>query len=84
MKKEIITPVLAGLALITSVTALVARPDGSEENTLFATYTPAAAATPAGDARFISQQDFINASEQTVNGVVSVKSFATPQGRHPL
>ena len=82
MKKEIITPVLAGLALITSVTALVARTDGSEENTLFTSYTPAASTSaPTGDTRFISQQDFINASEQTVNGVVSVKSFATPQGR---
>lgn len=29
----------------------------------------------------ISQQDFINAAESTVNGVVSVKSFATPQHR---
>lgn len=29
----------------------------------------------------ISQEDFIRASEQTVNGVVSVKSFATPQQR---
>ena len=27
----------------------------------------------------ISQADFISASEQTVNGVVSVKSYATPQ-----
>ena len=27
----------------------------------------------------ISQQEFINASESTVNGVVSVKSFATPR-----
>jgi len=29
----------------------------------------------------ISQQDFINAAESTVNGVVSVKSFATPARR---
>ena len=29
----------------------------------------------------ISQDDFIKASEQTVNGVVSVKSYATPQVR---
>ncbi len=29
----------------------------------------------------ISQQDFINAAESTVNGVVSVKSFATPSRR---
>lgn len=84
MKKEIITPILAGAALIASVTALVARPDDSESHALFESATdasaPVAATTPSG-ARFISQQDFINASEQTVNGVVSVKSFATPQGR---
>lgn len=30
-------------------------------------------------AAYISQDDFIRASEQTVNGVVSVKSFATPR-----
>ena len=30
-------------------------------------------------AAYISQEDFIRASEQTVNGVVSVKSFATPR-----
>ena len=34
-----------------------------------------AAAAPAA---YISQADFIHASEQTVNGVVSVKSYATP------
>ncbi|MDO4319601.1 MAG: trypsin-like peptidase domain-containing protein [Bacteroidales bacterium] len=33
-------------------------------------------------ARTISQEDFINAAESTVNGVVSVKSFATPRGQH--
>ncbi len=32
-------------------------------------------------ARFISQDDFIAAAEQTVNGVVSVKSFATPRAQ---
>lgn len=32
-------------------------------------------------ARTISQDDFINAAESTVNGVVSVKSFATPRGQ---
>lgn len=30
----------------------------------------------------LSQQDFINAAESTVNGVVSVKSFATPRQRY--
>lgn len=30
--------------------------------------------------RTISQDDFINAAESTVNGVVSVKSYATPRG----
>lgn len=33
-------------------------------------------------ARTISQDDFINAAESTVNGVVSVKSFATPRGQY--
>lgn len=34
-----------------------------------------------GSSRFISQDDFITTAEQTVNGVVSVKSFATIQNR---
>lgn len=33
----------------------------------------------SGAGRVIYQDDFTNAAEQTVNGVVSVKSFATPQ-----
>lgn len=35
----------------------------------------------AQDSRFISQNDFTKAAEQTVNGVVSIKSFATPSQR---
>lgn len=31
---------------------------------------------------FISQDDFVNAAESTVNGVVSVKSYATPQRQY--
>ena len=30
----------------------------------------------------ISQQEFINAAESTVNGVVSVKSYATPRAQN--
>lgn len=33
----------------------------------------------SGPGRVIYQDDFTNAAEQTVNGVVSVKSYATPQ-----
>lgn len=36
--------------------------------------------TPA-PGRFIAQDDFVRAAESTVNGVVSVKSFASPRGR---
>jgi Do/DeqQ family serine protease len=38
--------------------------------------TSSTAQVPSG---YISQEDFTNAAEQTVNGVVSVKSYATPQ-----
>lgn len=38
-----------------------------------------AAAEPGG--RLISQDDFTNAAESTVNGVVSVKSYATPRSQ---
>lgn len=41
----------------------------------------ASSRTVTGSSRFISQDDFIATAEQTVNGVVSVKSFATPQSR---
>lgn len=34
-------------------------------------------------ARVISQDDFVKAAENTVNGVVSVKSFATPRQQQP-
>ncbi len=34
-----------------------------------------------GNGRFISQDDFIKAAENTVNGVVSVKSYATPRNQ---
>ena len=40
------------------------------------THVAAISGMPAAN---ISQEDFIRASEQTVNGVVSVKSFATPR-----
>lgn len=40
-----------------------------------------ASCTAQDNSRMISQDDFIKASEQTVNGVVSVKSYATPQVR---
>ncbi len=40
-------------------------------------------AAPSGSTprSYISQDDFIKAAESTVNGVVSVKSFATPQAQ---
>lgn len=49
---------------------------------------PAATEKPSqrnssGPGRVIYQDDFTNAAEQTVNGVVSVKSFATPR-QQPL
>lgn len=39
-------------------------------------------ATISVPATTLSQQDFIQAAESTVNGVVSVKSYATPQQRY--
>lgn len=41
-------------------------------------------ASPASMEGFISQADFTRAAENTVNGVVSVKSFATPRGRQQM
>ena len=49
------------------------------------THTQAQDATPAtttpAPGRFIAQDDFVRAAESTVNGVVSVKSFASPNRR---
>ena len=45
-----------------------------------AAMTLVACAGPTGD-NLISQDDFTNAAESTVNGVVSVKSYATPRMR---
>ncbi len=39
-------------------------------------------ASAGGDSlRVLSRNDFVDAAERTVNGVVSVKSFVTPQDR---
>lgn len=43
----------------------------------------AVSATEPGG-RLISQEDFTNTAESTVNGVVSVKSFATPRGQRSI
>lgn len=40
-----------------------------------------ASCTAQDNTRMISQDDFMRTAEQTVNGVVSVKSYATPQVR---
>ncbi len=68
MNKIFMTAALAALAF-TSCTAQ----DNNQTNT-----TDLAAPT-FGPGRTISQDDFIRTAEETVNGVVSVKSFATPQ-----
>ena len=41
--------------------------------------TAAAVPQTSTSGRLISQDDFTNAAESTVNGVVSVKSYATPR-----
>lgn len=86
MKKELITSAIACAALIASVTALVVRADNARPDTFFTTASSQTSSQSSqsaskGNARFISQDDFVRAAEQTVNGVVSVKSFATPQSR---
>lgn len=67
MNKILMTAAIAALAF-TSCTAQ----DNKQDNTDFVTST-------FGPGRTISQDDFIRTAEQTVNGVVSVKSYATPQ-----
>ena len=52
----------------------------------FARQSDAAETTPSADSRpvserLISQADFVRTAEETVNGVVSVKSYATPRSR---
>lgn len=83
MKKEIITSAIACAALIASVTALVVRADNAKPDTFLTSNTTqtSSQSVPKGNSHFISQEDFIRTAEQAVNGVVSVKSFATPQSR---
>lgn len=72
MKSFIIT-VACVLGMATA--ACAHTPSDSNIGTAPAAGPTEAAAAPAA---YISQADFIHASEQTVNGVVSVKSYATP------
>lgn len=69
-KKLIITSMVAAVAVLFTFAGMhVARADA-----------PDSAATPEREhvkGRTISQEDFIRTAEETVNGVVSVKSFAT-------
>ncbi|MDE5661753.1 MAG: S1C family serine protease, partial [Muribaculaceae bacterium] len=80
MKKGIIITLTAGalaaIALHGAVQTLGSADSSSSSSTPEARSGSSSAAAPA---RFISQDDFITAAEQTVNGVVSVKSFATPR-----
>ena len=80
MKGRILTSIIAGAALVAGVTAFVAYAGDAGQNVRTASAS-ADEAVPGGPSRFISQDDFIRASEQTVNGVVSVKSFASVGGR---
>lgn len=79
MKGRILTSIIAGAALVAGVTAFVAYAGDAGQNVR--TTSASDEAVPGGPSRFISQDDFIRASEQTVNGVVSVKSFASVRGR---
>lgn len=74
MKKVIISIILTAAVCI-GVTALRAESNAASDNKQEA-QSPAASHM-AG--RYISQDDFTRTAEQTVNGVVSVKSFATPR-----
>lgn len=74
MKKVVIvlTSVLAtvgAMALFTSAKAVLGSADGADGTTDSSALTPG---------RIINQDDFTAAAEATVNGVVCVKSYATP------
>lgn len=79
MKKAIITLAAVALTLAGVFTALGAKESPAASNALFVTAADNNSDSEPSTARFISQDDFIKAANQTVNGVVSVKSFATPQ-----
>jgi len=69
-KKLIITSAIAAVAVFWAFAA--------HQND---TADPAPQAPRHMSGRLISQDDFTRAAEETVNGVVSVKSFATPHTR---
>ena len=66
MKKEIITSAIACAALIASVTALVVRADNARPDTFLVSNSSgnSSQTAPQGNARFISQEEFIRAAEQ--------------------
>ncbi|MCM1066306.1 MAG: Do family serine endopeptidase [Muribaculaceae bacterium] len=80
MKKAIITMAIAiGIAagLVGGLALRAANGTSSQDQNQNTTAAPASTA----GARFISQDDFVRTAEATVNGVVSVKSYATPRSR---
>lgn len=79
--KKLQLPLLA-VAAIAAVTAAaqISSATGNDDNAATQSTRPNERNT-SGPGRVIYQEDFTNAAEQTVNGVVSVKSYATPQQR---
>lgn len=75
MKTSIITAIMIGLLAMPSCTRAQSQQNDKDDSTSIASQSRI-----KGPGRYISQDDFIRAAEQTVNGVVSVKSYATPQG----
>ena len=76
---------LLAVAVIVAATAAISISAANSGETDNNTDSPAAAVEKpsqrnrSGAGRVIYQDDFTNAAEQTVNGVVSVKSYATPR-----
>ena len=73
--------VIAGAAALQLCASNSATTDGETTSPQTENAKPSQRNRSGREGRVIYQDDFTNAAEQTVNGVVSVKSYATPHSQ---
>lgn len=73
--------IVAGAAALQLSASNSASADNDTTETKTETVKPSKRNRSGSEGRVIYQDDFTNAAEQTVNGVVSVKSYATPRAQ---
>ncbi len=72
--------IACGVALMTSTATFLAFGSKSGKANITPVFTESGAFYTVGQSPAQEPSDFVEAAESTVNGVVSIKSFATPRG----